>query len=366
LNQSPFHAENIHIPMTSKHHAIDMAILASCEHLIISTGTFGWWAAYLGPDSRSQGTVVYYDKRAVSDLSSAYVPDFYPTHWINVKSTKVEPISTKKPQETSTRNRISTKLSIGDSTVVTSYFPFITHNGDDCSIYMFNMLSLQDAMIIFTTSEYEDMVYSMRTHATNRTLVIVTKLQDTSVVKRYGMNFWEKQRNIQDDPRAWMDHRIYITDNEKMSFVHQSITLNPYGSTHFVWMDIGILRHTRYNGLSLVTDSLLFHTNMISVLDITALTHNYVLDLFKENENRIGSHVFGGTVDAMERFYVKYYETILLSSITGRFVGNDKFNMWRTCQRTKNMCSLVIPDSWFTSDDLLLYMIPFFLHKLSI
>ena len=35
--------------------AVDMAILTQCDHSIISTGTYGWWAAYL-----TCGTVVHY------------------------------------------------------------------------------------------------------------------------------------------------------------------------------------------------------------------------------------------------------------------------------------------------------------------
>jgi len=28
--------------------AEDMALLAACDHIILSLGTFGWWAAWLG------------------------------------------------------------------------------------------------------------------------------------------------------------------------------------------------------------------------------------------------------------------------------------------------------------------------------
>ncbi|OWF52375.1 Galactoside 2-alpha-L-fucosyltransferase 1 [Mizuhopecten yessoensis] len=35
---------------------VDMAILSFCNHVIISTGTYGWWAGFL-----NQGTVLHYD-----------------------------------------------------------------------------------------------------------------------------------------------------------------------------------------------------------------------------------------------------------------------------------------------------------------
>ncbi|ELT99702.1 hypothetical protein CAPTEDRAFT_41243, partial [Capitella teleta] len=33
----------------------DLAILSSCDHVIMTVGTFGWWAGYL-----SRGQVIYY------------------------------------------------------------------------------------------------------------------------------------------------------------------------------------------------------------------------------------------------------------------------------------------------------------------
>jgi galactoside 2-L-fucosyltransferase 1/2 len=359
--QIQFHGKNVHLSQTSRHPVVEMATLANCEHIIISPGTFGWWTAYLGPDSRSQGIVVYYDQDVLIGATSMHATDFYPTHW-----TRIGSVAVSQPSRKFTVNRMSTEVFLGDSTIVTSYFPFVTRSSDDESIWISNVLSLQDAMIIFTSSECEDMVYNMRTHATNRTLVIVVKLQDMSVVKKYGMEFWKNQRDAEENQKTFRaDHRVYITNNEKMSFVHQSIAMNPFGSAYFVWVDIGILRHTRYNGMSLITDSLMFNEDKVLMLDITTLTRNYILDVFRENEDRVGSHVFGGSLIAMERFYLEYYETISSGSYTEKFVGNDEFNMWRTCQRINDICSLIVPDSWFSSDELLLYMVPFLLHKLS-
>ena len=50
--QPQFNRSNVHVSRESQHFAVDMAILSACGHIILSVGTFGWWAAYLGPDSR--------------------------------------------------------------------------------------------------------------------------------------------------------------------------------------------------------------------------------------------------------------------------------------------------------------------------
>lgn len=68
---------------------IDMAILSACQHIILSVGTFGWWAAFLGPDAKG-GTVVYYDSEFVMEhpvnKGKVVLLDFYPRNWIALSS----------------------------------------------------------------------------------------------------------------------------------------------------------------------------------------------------------------------------------------------------------------------------------------
>ncbi|GAB1605258.1 galactoside 2-alpha-L-fucosyltransferase 3-like [Argonauta hians] len=58
----------------------DLAILASCNHTIVSSGSFSWWAGYL-----NTGTVVYYksyprpNSLVAKDFSRG---DYYPSSWI--------------------------------------------------------------------------------------------------------------------------------------------------------------------------------------------------------------------------------------------------------------------------------------------
>jgi len=58
----------------------DLAILAACNHSIITAGSFGWWAAWL-----SNGMTVYYHDfpKHNSSLADEYVlNDYYPNKWI--------------------------------------------------------------------------------------------------------------------------------------------------------------------------------------------------------------------------------------------------------------------------------------------
>ncbi|XP_033726097.1 galactoside 2-alpha-L-fucosyltransferase 2-like [Pecten maximus] len=59
---------------------LDMAILAQCKHSIITSGTFGWWGAYL-----AGGTTVYFKDypKPKTWLSEQYNKlDYYPPSWI--------------------------------------------------------------------------------------------------------------------------------------------------------------------------------------------------------------------------------------------------------------------------------------------
>jgi galactoside 2-L-fucosyltransferase 1/2 len=61
----------------------DMAVLAACDHLILSIGTFGWWAAY---QKLRPGEVVYYATPFRRPLN---YHDFYPSSWISISDEDV-------------------------------------------------------------------------------------------------------------------------------------------------------------------------------------------------------------------------------------------------------------------------------------
>ena len=59
---------------------VDMAIMAQCQHMVMSVGSFGWWTAWL-----INGTTIYYKDypRANSNLAKEFTSqDYRPPHWI--------------------------------------------------------------------------------------------------------------------------------------------------------------------------------------------------------------------------------------------------------------------------------------------
>ncbi len=62
---------------------VDLAILAMCNHTILSIGTYGWWGAWL-----AGGEAVYYSDHPVpgSSLSRRFnSSDYYPPHWVGLQ-----------------------------------------------------------------------------------------------------------------------------------------------------------------------------------------------------------------------------------------------------------------------------------------
>lgn len=63
---------------------LDMAILSLCNHTIISSGSFSWWAGWL-----SRGNVTYFrgypkEGSILDDAFSSDKTDYYPQHWIGL------------------------------------------------------------------------------------------------------------------------------------------------------------------------------------------------------------------------------------------------------------------------------------------
>ncbi len=67
---------------------LDLAILSKCDHTIMTTGTFGWWASWL-----AGGQVVYYSNypRKYSRLERSFSKDktdYFPPEWIGMPTNK--------------------------------------------------------------------------------------------------------------------------------------------------------------------------------------------------------------------------------------------------------------------------------------
>ena len=81
IELSSLNQEYINMTFSIAHSAEqDLALLASCNYSIMTTGTFSWWASWL-----AHGTTVYYENFARPGSSlwkRSKAADFFPPSWI--------------------------------------------------------------------------------------------------------------------------------------------------------------------------------------------------------------------------------------------------------------------------------------------
>ena len=227
-----------------------------------------------------------------------------------------------------------------------------------------NVLSLNDAMIIFTTEDMVSSLYELRKHALNLTHIIVTKLEEGEILEKYNINFWVQQRHIDDntDRMVRKDPRLYVMRNSKVAWLKTAVDVKPFLSSYFLWMNIDLLTDSRYNGRTMLTDSLPLDAGKILMLQIESEMPSTLLNILFENENHVQTSIIGGSSASISRYYVEYYKT--LSKIEPMFIGNDKTNTLKTCRRIPDLCNLVPYDMWYTKDRPESYLVPYLMNSL--
>jgi len=85
--QSYLQQPDVHIVRLDNAPILDLALIAECDHVILTRGTFGWWGAFLGAGARG-GLVVYnageFDMQHPINKNHVVVADFYPVHWVAI------------------------------------------------------------------------------------------------------------------------------------------------------------------------------------------------------------------------------------------------------------------------------------------
>ena len=78
--QEPFHGMQV---LSTHNPAFDMAVLAACQHHIMSIGTYGWWGTYLGdsPNSTNIYPVLQFTVPLIRGFSHK---DYFPPNWIPI------------------------------------------------------------------------------------------------------------------------------------------------------------------------------------------------------------------------------------------------------------------------------------------
>jgi galactoside 2-L-fucosyltransferase 1/2 len=321
--------------VSEKHTAAqDMAILANCNHVIISIGTFGWWGGLL-----SGGEVVYsseeFNLNHKINKGNVIKDDYYPALWKPLLSSPVvSPV-------------VSTQ---SYSTIVTAYFELrkSKHSKSDYDTWMRNMLSLKDAMIIFTSPLLVPKIRALRAHAKSKTKIISMQLEDSKMVSDYSIDFWKNQVSI--DPEKYHSSELYIIWQEKTNFLKRAKDLNPFGSEFFAWVDVGYFRTKKHNNqviIKKIPDDLRF--DQVMFLDASSLVKGLSKQIIGDGKY-LGGGFIGGFSKGIDLWNAAYYN--YLHSKKSEFIGIDQPRYYQTCMLNIGLCKIVQPksgygDPWF-------------------
>jgi len=124
---------------------------------------------------------------------------------------------------------------------------------------------------------------------------------------------WSKQHDV--DPEKHIHcPELYMVWALKQEFVSRAIQANHYGSTHYVWCDIGCFRSPE---------------NFPSGCRFAERTPDIVqprktLILSIDNGTYIGGGILSGDIESWKTFSKDFMETLELFHNTGRFYGKDQ------------------------------------------
>ena len=257
-------------------------------------------------------------------------------------------------------------------TLVSCYFPLKNAKYNESTYLKWMKTFLQNVkapLIVYTTAEFRDVIENLR--GSLPLLVRETTLEKFHVYE----NLSEFQHSHEIDPEKKIHNTsLYMIWNEKTSFVKQEIDNNPYGSKYFFWVDIGCFRDERI--LHIITNWPLVERveyetkrkDAVMILNIDSFTENELAwkstseeDLGPNFEKtvRLGGGIFGGSIDAFNKWHFLYYATLKKYFDAKRFAGKDQNIMATVCLKYPQTVNLIkIPPEASKEGD-----IWFFMHR---
>ncbi len=224
------------------------------------------------------------------------------------------------------------------TTVVISYFPLMKakHSKVKYLSWLENLLvSCQSPMIIYTTSTYQPILYRLRLNGMLMTHFITDYESPLQMppIKKLVPTF-EQQLAI-DPERSHHSVALYGVWCAKTFMLNQSVELNPFRTTYFLYIDGGAFRSPKYRFQSwpydpnlhfaMKNDRLLL--SMISRLPQQFCPLSYKLSMGPIKLNLIQGGIIGGSAHAIHWWTSIFYSTIDNYRSRMFFIGKDQQSM---------------------------------------
>ena len=265
-------------------------------------------------------------------------------------------LTMKPPFEDSEAIRLSDNLITSQNTVVTGYFRIRSkHKAESYSGWMKNMLSLQDAMVIFTEATMIDTVTELRSHAQNRTVIIQLEIDQLPYATLYPKEFWQDQLDRDPEKRIHRSYEVFWIWLSKSWLTTQAIRMNWFNSDIYVWSDIGCFRRGSYNFKTLVVhgEEIVPETEMIQMAHHAPNPPQE--ELYNDKYARVSNFYHSGSLFAGRKAtWLKFHEYFL--EIIDRFlmknmiIVEDQVVLQSTCLTHPDMC-VYLPGSEVMDND---------------
>jgi len=164
------------------------------------------------------------------------------------------------------------------------------------------------------------------------------------VAKLLNDSGWEVQESLDPELEVGHSRELYWIWNEKSAMLKYVSETNPFSSEYFAWLDIGAIRHSRWNGRVLMQNLpeeagiLLLQVGEFEDSELVlkdGLSHS---DFFQKN--RIGGGMIGGSAESVRIWADLFYKTIKRYFSLNRFGGKDQSVMATTCLES-DVCLLL-------------------------
>jgi hypothetical protein len=179
-------------------------------------------------------------------------------------------LTMQPPFEDSQAVKLANNLVKSQNTVVTGYFRVPSkYTPGKYDKWMKNMLSLQDAMVIFTQKEMINQVKELRSHAENRTVIIPLEIDQLPYATLYSKEFWQDQLNRDPEKQRHKSYQLFWIWLSKSWLTTQAIRMNWFDSDLYVWSDIGCFRSDEYNFKTMIQ-----HREVVPPTEMLQMAHH--------------------------------------------------------------------------------------------
>lgn len=232
------------------------------------------------------------------------------------------------------------------NTLVTGYFRVRgKYHAGKYDEWMENILSIQDAVVVFTEPDLVDQIKRLRSHAVNRTVIVPVGLDDLPIGQLFSTTFWDDQLQRDPEKRIHRSYQLFWVWLSKTWCVTQAIRMNFFDSDLFVWADIGSFRDRKWNSKTIVR-----YRENVPANEMLFLAHHkpdppkeeLFNDKYKHKNNFYHSgSSFVGYKDTWLTYHKYFLETIDRFLEKGMIIVEDQAVLQSVCLSRPEICAYV-------------------------